>query len=300
MTYRHGASEVFKGLASTLTLVPSTASTIAMTSRVDLLEWLNNLLQINYTKIEQCGTGAAYCQILDSIYGDLPLNKVNWKAQHEYQYIINFKVLQKAFTDKRIDKPIQIERLVKCRMQDNLEFLQWMKRFWDQNYRESEIGGYDAISRRGGAAMTRGGTPSLPSTSSLSSNPSFPKVRGPSSSAGSVTGSERSGRGALSPFSAVSTGTASTRPSSRVSSRASSHLSQASGLEAKKLKARVEELTHSMESLTKERDFYWKKLKEVEDFIGETIESRAGAGVLEGLDALERIREVLYREENAQ
>jgi hypothetical protein len=37
-------------------------------SRSELLSWVNELLQINYTKIEQCGTGAAYCQILDSIY----------------------------------------------------------------------------------------------------------------------------------------------------------------------------------------------------------------------------------------
>ncbi|KAJ2936827.1 hypothetical protein H1R20_g234, partial [Candolleomyces eurysporus] len=40
-----------------------------MSSRTDLLAWLNELLQINYTKIEQCGTGGAYCQIMDSIYG---------------------------------------------------------------------------------------------------------------------------------------------------------------------------------------------------------------------------------------
>lgn len=40
-------------------------------SRADLLAWLNELLQLNYTKIEQCGTGGAYCQILDSIYGSL-------------------------------------------------------------------------------------------------------------------------------------------------------------------------------------------------------------------------------------
>ena len=40
-----------------------------MTSRTDLLAWLNDLLQINYTKIEQCGSGGAYCQIIDSIYG---------------------------------------------------------------------------------------------------------------------------------------------------------------------------------------------------------------------------------------
>ena len=41
-------------------------------SRTELLQWLNDLLQLNYTKIEQCGTGAAYCQIFDSIYGMHP------------------------------------------------------------------------------------------------------------------------------------------------------------------------------------------------------------------------------------
>ena len=38
-------------------------------SRTELIAWINDLLQVNYTKIEQCGTGGAYCQILDSIYG---------------------------------------------------------------------------------------------------------------------------------------------------------------------------------------------------------------------------------------
>ena len=38
-------------------------------SRTELLGWLNDLLQINYTKVEQCGAGGAYCQIIDSIYG---------------------------------------------------------------------------------------------------------------------------------------------------------------------------------------------------------------------------------------
>lgn len=38
-------------------------------SRTELLQWLNELLQINYVKVEQCGTGGAYCQVIDSIYG---------------------------------------------------------------------------------------------------------------------------------------------------------------------------------------------------------------------------------------
>ena len=67
-------------LGSTITLTPSnllvcfflkyTKPTMTA-SRTDLLAWLNELLQISYTKIEQCGTGGAYCQILDSIYGTL-------------------------------------------------------------------------------------------------------------------------------------------------------------------------------------------------------------------------------------
>ena len=42
-------------------------------------------------------------------------------------------------------------------MQDNLEFLQWTKRYWDQYY---PGGDYDALARR------KGGTASLPATGS--------------------------------------------------------------------------------------------------------------------------------------
>jgi RP/EB family microtubule-associated protein len=38
-----------------------------------------------------------------------------------------------------------VERLIKLKFQDNLEFLQWLKRFWDANYRHD---GYDAVGRR--------------------------------------------------------------------------------------------------------------------------------------------------------
>jgi len=30
-------------------------------SRTVLLDWLNDILQLNITKIEQCATGAVYC-----------------------------------------------------------------------------------------------------------------------------------------------------------------------------------------------------------------------------------------------
>jgi microtubule-associated protein, RP/EB family len=43
---------------------------------------------------------------------------------------------------------------VKCKMQDNLEFLQWTKKFWDLNFPDHD---YDAVSRRKGGALPAGG-----------------------------------------------------------------------------------------------------------------------------------------------
>jgi hypothetical protein len=40
-----------------------------MASRTELLAWVNDLLQIGYTKIEQLGGGGAFCQIINTIYG---------------------------------------------------------------------------------------------------------------------------------------------------------------------------------------------------------------------------------------
>lgn len=39
-------------------------------------------------------------------------------------------------------------------MQDNLEFLQWTKKFWDLNFPDHE---YDAVARRKGGALPAGG-----------------------------------------------------------------------------------------------------------------------------------------------
>ncbi|KAB8268393.1 calponin homology domain-containing protein [Aspergillus minisclerotigenes] len=114
-------------------------------SRQELLAWLNNLLQLNLTKVEQCGTGAALCQVFDSIFMDVPMSRVKFNVNAEYGYLQNFKVLQNVFARHQVDKPIPVQQLTKCRMQDNLEFLQWTKRYWDQHF---PGGDYDAVARR--------------------------------------------------------------------------------------------------------------------------------------------------------
>ncbi len=55
--------------------------------------------------------------------------------------------LPDTFARHNIEKTVAIESLVKCKMQDNLEFLQFTKRYWDQFYPGGE---YDAVARRKG------------------------------------------------------------------------------------------------------------------------------------------------------
>jgi hypothetical protein len=113
----------------------------------ELLRWVNGTYKLNMGKIEQACTGALYCQIIDSIHpGKVKMHKINWKAKLEHEYIQNFKILQQAFTDCKISKNIEVEKLIKGKYQDNLEFLQWMKRYAEERTIAMD---YDPISRRG-------------------------------------------------------------------------------------------------------------------------------------------------------
>ncbi|KAL4465704.1 hypothetical protein ABPG72_012386 [Tetrahymena utriculariae] len=118
-------------------------------SRSELLQWINNLLHVQVTKVEQLGSGNIYCQLFDVIYpGKIPLSKLKWKAKHEYEFTHNFKMLQKGFDSVQVAKAIPIEKLVKVKYQDNLEFAQWMKRFFELNCKDKGKG-YEAKKRRG-------------------------------------------------------------------------------------------------------------------------------------------------------
>lgn len=144
-------------------------------SRQELLNWLNSLLQLNVTRVEQLGTGAALTQVFDSIYGDVPMHKVKFNVNTEYAYLNNFKVLQNVFTKHRIDHPLPVVRLVKCKFQDNLEILQWAKLYWDQFFPGGE---YDAIGRRKGQAPVAPGPTIRAASAATAKRDRNPTVRG--------------------------------------------------------------------------------------------------------------------------
>lgn len=63
--------------------------------------------------------------------GKVAMQRINWNAKNEWQFINNYKILQQAFSKCKIQKHIDIEKLSKSKYQDNLEFIQWMKRYYD-------------------------------------------------------------------------------------------------------------------------------------------------------------------------
>jgi hypothetical protein len=77
--------------------------------KTDLINWVNATLNLQIVKIEQLGTGAVYCNIIDAMYpGKVALQRVNWRAKNEWEFINNYKILQQAFAKCKIQKYIDI------------------------------------------------------------------------------------------------------------------------------------------------------------------------------------------------
>ncbi|KAI8852302.1 calponin homology domain-containing protein [Chytridium lagenaria] len=220
-------------------------------SRTELLAWMNDLLQLGYTKVEQCGTGAAHCQIMDSIFRDVPVSRVKFAAKHEYEYIQNFKILQ----------------LAKCKFQDNLEFLQWMKKYWDQYF---PGGPYDAIARRKDASSRTASGPMKKATS----NPSVANVP-----KGAPT---RSSNGAL--------------PSAPGWEREKAEIEAEYQRNIAEYTQQNMELKMQMDQVEKEREFYFGKLREIEILVQTHLDTGEANGHLG--ETLRNIQAIMYKTED--
>ncbi|QLL32249.1 hypothetical protein HG536_0C04180 [Torulaspora globosa] len=258
-------------------------------SRTELLNWLNDLLQLNYRKIEECGTGAAYCQIMDSIYGDLPMHRVKFNATAEYEFQTNYKVLQSCFTKHHIEKTVYVEKLIRCRFQDNLEFLQWLKKYWVQNKDDSP---YDAESRRKYRVASTGSN-----TAGGPINLAKRRTSGYSSSLSS-------GNSSTSNFGSSSTSRTPYGVNRRVSNE------QVLGLQAELAQAQdkvasldkeVGTYKDAMNIMERERDFYFGKLRDIEILVQSTQDLISEGVYNSGNDDLSKIlnkvQQILYATE---
>merc|ERR1719270_1245448 len=79
--------------------------------------------------------------------GSISLKKVKFATNLEHEF------LQNSFKKMNVDKIVPVEKLIKGRFQDNFEFLQWFKKFFDANYDGVE---YDAQEARAGISLGKG------------------------------------------------------------------------------------------------------------------------------------------------
>ena len=143
-------------------------------------------------------------------------------------------------------------------MQDNLEFLQWTKRFWDQYY---PGGDYDAIARRKGSGA--------------------PTAGGPPVAAARTSGAGPARRGTT----PTGTAAAAVRPARTPGAGASSVLTQENT-----------QLKETVTGLERERDFYFSKLRDIELLLQQAVE--ADPEIEKDEDGLvKRIQAILYSTE---
>ncbi|KFM79906.1 Microtubule-associated protein RP/EB family member 1, partial [Stegodyphus mimosarum] len=252
--------------------VYSTSATSDNLSRHDMLNWVNECLQGNYSKIEELCTGAAYCQFMDMLFpGSISIKKVKFKTVLEHEYIQNFKLLQAAFKKVGADKHIPVDKLIKGRFQDNFEFLQWFKKFFDANYGGQD---YNALEARSGMTIGGGGGDSRStsisnksgSTNRLTSNISVQKT---------IARAAPSSR--------------SNPASQRISSQRITNRGDAHRIE--ELTNQIAEMKVTVDGLERERDFYYGKLRDIEVLCQEQEMSE------EKQPFIEQILEILYATE---
>ena len=117
---------------------------------MELVQWVNDVLQLSINKVEEMGKGDAYCQLLDSLFHDIPLRRVKYNSKLEIDYIQNFKIVQASFIKHNIKQHIPVDRLTKLKFQDNLEFLQWFYKFWTS----SNTGEYNPVESKSTSGRT--------------------------------------------------------------------------------------------------------------------------------------------------
>lgn len=258
-----------------------TASSVGMmegaffVSRTELLQWVNGLLQVNLTKVEQCASGAVYCQIVDSCHpGTVKMSKLNWMAKAEHEYVPNYKILQAAFDKNNIEKHIDVDKLIRAKYQDNLEMLQWMKCYWEREGLGRRD--YEPLKAREGRPVPAWAKPlGIPTVTGPSRVEAVAEKENVSTNKESGTSGQKfdpSARKTGAVKAAATVGGQSIRSARSAPQNAPAPPAPQQDDELRRKLAEaleeVKNLRDTMDGLEQERDYYFKKLRNVEILCG--------------------------------
>eukprot|EP00392_Amoebophrya_sp_AT5.2_P004863 g4872.t1 len=251
--------------------------------RSELLTWVNSTLHTSLTKVEQCASGAVYCQLLDACHpGVVQMKRVNWMAKVDHEHIPNYKILQAAFSKLGVDRNIDVDKLIKGKYQDNLEFLQWMKCYFEHSHPSHSYGG--------GGLGEDGGYNPLPAREG---KPLYEWAR----PGGLGSGGGGGGGGTSASASTTSSATQNRRADGTVGGgRGGSEVEAA-------LREEIRNMQVTVDGLETERDYYFHKLREIE-ILSQTLDptdDASGAAIAE-MDVPKLVCEVqriLYKEDHS-
>lgn len=256
------------------------------------MDWINATTDNNLAKVEDTASGAVACQILDLMYpGQVPMHKVNWAAKQNFEFVANYKILQTCFTKLKIDRHIDVDRLISGRYMDNLEFMQWFKRYFELS--GTVKGDYDAVAQRAKGKGADEKPKSAVAKATITGGSAVPAPKAAPASAPVVAKKETA-----KPVAAAKPLKENNRPEPTPSSSSSSvattmksvakgtatapaapHSSDVVALKLALKQANesadksLSELRTEMDGLEKERDFYFDKLRDIEILLQECEDS---------------------------
>lgn len=242
-------------------------------NRSELIQWINDLLCLNYTKVEDTGNGAAFCQVIDAIHpGTVNLKNVDYNAFDEPGRLNNYKILQDSFTKNGIMQFVDVANLSKGKFMATLEMLQFIHAYYDQTKPHKE---YDAVDRR---KKTRCKEPRLSGANSGSSSRNAAAQSPPQKKVtprNPVNARKNANSNNLH-------NTKIFEPTKRKTQNTNSD--DIMKKENAELKKHVKELEDDVDQMNQERDFYYNKLRKVEEYCQDHEE----------LEELKPILDILY------
>ncbi|XP_051963958.1 uncharacterized protein LOC127630461 isoform X2 [Xyrauchen texanus] len=119
-------------MATNVSLVPNDPEDKCNHSEV--LAWINKSLQTKFTQVEQCCSGACYCQLMDWLFpGSIDMSKVKFQSQEESDFLQNYSLLQTAFQKRGVTKSVPVDELLKGNIRSTFTFLKWFMTFFLTN-----------------------------------------------------------------------------------------------------------------------------------------------------------------------